>query len=214
MTQRELLDALQDEGLKRDNRTLLRWLEVLREAGFDLQRKDGRYELRDSPVRLPLDRYEALATLNILASFAAREPVYGPFLDSAVSKLPDAIPEESLSFADSGSIEFAVSSASDPPEDPQVIDILRRATRQSRRVEILYHSLKSDTVRWRTVEPLRVAYAQRAHRLYAYEPEEAQINEFRVNRIEKARMLPDMFSPEAHIRTFEPARVRLGKTTS
>ena len=211
MTQRELLDALQDEGLKRDNRTLLRWLEVLREAGFDLQRKDGRYELRDSPVRLPLDRYEALATLNILASFAAREPVYGRFLDSAVSKLRDAIPEESLSFADSGTIEFAISSASDPPEDPQVIDILRRATRQSRRVEILYHSLKSDTVRWRTVEPLRVAYAQRAHRLYAYEPEEAQINEFRVNRIEKAQMLPDMFSPEAHIRTFEPARVRLSK---
>ena len=78
MTQRELLDALQDEGLKRDDRALRRWLEVLREVGFDLQRNDGRYELRDSPVRLPLDAYEALATLNILASFAAREPVYGP----------------------------------------------------------------------------------------------------------------------------------------
>ncbi len=119
MTQRELLNALQDAGLERNDRTLRRWLEVLREAGFDLQRKDGRYELRGSPVRLPLDDYEALATLNILESFAAREPVYGRHLASAVSKLRDAIPKESLRFADSGSIEFAVSSASDPPEDPK-----------------------------------------------------------------------------------------------
>jgi len=75
--------------------------------------------------------------LNILESFAAREPVYGQHLTSTVSKLRDAIPEDSLRFADSGSIEFAVSSASDPPEDPSVIDVLRRATRQNRRVEIL-----------------------------------------------------------------------------
>jgi predicted DNA-binding transcriptional regulator YafY len=211
MTQRELLDALQDEGLKRDDRTLRRWLEVLREAGFDLQRKDGRYELHGSPIRLPLEEYEALATLNILESFAIREPVYGRHLASTVSKLRDAIPQESLRFAESGTIEFAVSSASDPPEDPQVIDVLRRATRQSRRVEVLYYSLKSDTVRWRTVEPVRVAYAQRAHRLYAYEPEVAKLHEFRVNRIAKAKMLPEKFSPEAHIRTFEPARVRLSK---
>jgi len=72
MTQGEILDALRDEGLERDERTLRRWLEALREAGFDLQRKDARYELRGSPVRLPLDEYEALATLNILSSFAAR----------------------------------------------------------------------------------------------------------------------------------------------
>jgi DNA-binding PadR family transcriptional regulator len=37
MSQRELLDTLHDEGLERDDRTLRRWLEVLREAGFDLQ---------------------------------------------------------------------------------------------------------------------------------------------------------------------------------
>ncbi|MDP8948980.1 MAG: hypothetical protein M3N00_01895, partial [Actinomycetota bacterium] len=139
MTKQEILNALQDAGLKRDDRTLRRWLEVLQEADFDLRREDGRYELRGSPVRLPLDEYEALATLNILGSFAAREPVYGRHLTSAVSKLRDAIPEQSLRFADSGSIEFAVSSASDPPEDPKMIDVLRRATRQSRRVSILYH---------------------------------------------------------------------------
>jgi hypothetical protein len=86
MKQRELVEALHDEGLERDNRTLRRWLEVLREAGFDLQRQDGRYELQGSPVRLPLNDYEALATINILNSFAAREPVYGPHLDSAVAK--------------------------------------------------------------------------------------------------------------------------------
>src|SRR5215207_7307517 len=108
MTQRELLEALHDEGLERDDRTLRRWLQVLRDAGFDLERHDGRYELQGSPVRLPLDDYEALATLNVLDSFAAREPVYDPYLASAVSKLRDAIPQQSLRFAESGAIEFSV----------------------------------------------------------------------------------------------------------
>jgi hypothetical protein len=105
------VDVLQDEGLKRDDRTLRRWLEVLREAGFDLLRNDGRYELRNSPVRLPLDEYEALATLNILGSFAAREPVYGRHLVSAVSKLRDAIPEESLRLAVFGLGRYRMESA-------------------------------------------------------------------------------------------------------
>ena len=211
MTQRELSEALHAEGLERDDRTLRRWLEALREAGFDLQRQDGRYHLQGSPVRLPLDDYEALATLNILDSFAAREPVYGTYLASAVAKLRDATPEQALRFAESGAIEFSVNSASDPPEDPKVIDILRRATRQSRRVEILYHSLRSETVRYRLVEPVRLAYAQRAHRLYAYEREDGRVTEFRINRISDAHMLPEKFSPEAHIRTFEPARIRLSE---
>lgn len=211
LTQQELLDALHEEGLDRDDRTLRRWLEVLREAGLDLQRQDGRYELQGSPVRLPLNDYEALATLNILNSFAAREPVYGPHLDSAVAKLRDAIPGQSLRFAESGTIEFSVNPASDPPEDPKVIDTLRRATRQSRRVEVLYHSLRSETVRHRVVEPVRLAYAQRAHRLYAYEREDGRVTEFRINRIRHARMLPEKFSPEAHIRSFEPARIRLSE---
>jgi predicted DNA-binding transcriptional regulator YafY len=64
-------------------------------------------------------------------------------------------------------------------------------------------------VRPRTVKPVRVAYAQRAHRLYAYESEAASIHEFRVNRIATAKMLPEKFSPEAHIRSFERARIRL-----
>jgi predicted DNA-binding transcriptional regulator YafY len=211
MSQRELLDALHDEGLERDDRTLRRWLEVLREAGFDLQRLDGRYELQGSPVHLPLDDYEALATLNILDSFAEREPVYGRHLASTVAKLRDAIPQQSLRFAESGTIEFSVNSASDPPEDPELIDTLRRATRQSRRVEVLYHSLRSETVRHRVVEPVRLSYAQRAHRLYAYEREDGRVTEFRINRIRDARMLPEKFSPEAHIRTFEPARIRLSE---
>jgi predicted DNA-binding transcriptional regulator YafY len=78
---------------------------------------------------------------------------------SAANKLREALPEEALRFADGGKIEFALDSASNPPEDPNVLDTLRRATHQSRRAEILYRSLNSDSLRWRTVEPVRVAYA-------------------------------------------------------
>jgi len=211
MTQRQLLDLLHDSGIDRNERSLRRWLETLRDAGFEIERRNGRYELRGSPVRIALDGYETLATLSVLESLAIREPVYGKYLDSAVAKLREALPVESLKFADGGRIEFALDSASDPPEDPEVMNTLRRATHQSRRTEILYHSLRSDTVRRRTVEPVRVSYAQRAHRLYAYESSEGRVTEFRVNRILEARMLPEKFAREAHRRSLDEVRVRLSE---
>ncbi len=206
-----LLGTLEEAGIFRDERTVRRWLAVLREEGFGIERTSGRYELRSSPARLAFTDYEALASLSVLESLAEREPVYGDHLASAAAKLRDALPKEALRFADAGKIEFALDSASDPPEDPNVIDVLRRATQRSQRAEILYHSLRSDDVRWRTVEPVQVAYAQRAHRLYAYERDENRVTEFRVNRIKKAKMLPAKFSPEAHTRSFEPAKVRLNE---
>lgn len=211
MTQREILDALHEVGTTRNERTLRRWLETLRAAGFQVRREDGRYELAGSPVRLAFGGYEALATLSVVESLATREPVYGDHLASAAAKLREVLPEASLKFADSGKIEFALDFASDPPEDPNVMDTLRRATRQSRRVEILYHSLSSETVRRRLVEPVRLSYAQRAHRLYAYEREEGRITEFRINRIREAKTLPDMFSPDAHRRHLDEVRVRLSE---
>lgn len=210
-TQGQLLDALRGAGLNRDPRTVRRWLEALRDAGFEIPNKDGRYQLIGSPVRLAFDGHEALATLSVMESLAVRDPVYGDHLASAASKLRAALPERSLRFADSGKIEFAVDFASDPPEDPDVMDILRRATRQSRRVEIVYHSLRSDTIRHRIVEPVRLSYAQRAHRLYAYERTDGRVNEFRINRIRDAHMLPEKFSPEAHRRHLDEVRVRLSE---
>jgi len=207
----EISDLLREEGLERGERSVRRWLAVLRSSGFDLRNSKGLYELQGSPVRLAFDDYETLATLSVLGSLAAREPVYGTYLASAVRKLRAAIPEDSLRFADGGSIEFAFDPASDPPEDPAIMDTLRRATRQSRRAEISYHSLRSDTVRRRTVEPVRLAHAQRAHRLYAYEREENRVTEFRVNRIREATMLPEKFSPEAHRHSLEDVRVRLSE---
>lgn len=204
-----LLGVLEGIGIHRDERTVRRWLAVLREEGFGIERKSGRYELRSSPTRIPFTEYEALATLSVLESLAAREPVYGDHLASAAAKLREALPQDALRFADAGKIEFALDSASDPPEDPDVMDVLRRGAHQHRRIEVLYHSLNSNTVRRRLLEPIRVFYGQRAHRLYAYEPETAGIREFRVNRIKEARMLPDKFAPEAHNPHLEPAQVRL-----
>lgn len=91
------------------------------------------------------------------------------------------------------------------------METLRRAVHREQRLEIFYHSLRSDSLRWRTVEPRRVSYVQKAHRLYAYEWEENRVNEFRVNRIKEASMLPEKFSREAHARSLEPAKVRLSE---
>ncbi len=207
----QLVESLSEAGVQRDERTVRRWLEVMREEGFGLRRNGRRHELTSSPVRIAFGDYEALATLSVLESLAQREPAYGEHLASAAKKLREAVPDESLRFADSGKIEFSLDSASDPPEDPNIIDTLRRATHRSQKARVLYYSLRSGSVRWRTVEPVRVAYVQRAHRLFAYEREERRVTEFRINRIHKARLLPDKFAPEAHRHAFEPARVRLSR---
>ena len=207
----ELVDGLSGAGVQRDERTVRRWLEVMREEGFAVSRRSGRHELTGSPVRIAFGDYEALATLSVLESLAQREPVYGDHLKTAAAKLRNAIPKDALRFADAGRIEFSFDPADSTPEDPNVMDVLRRATHRSQRAEVLYHSLRSNSFRWRTVEPVRISYAERAHRLYAYEREENRVTEFRVNRIKEARMLPDKFSPEAHIRSFAPARVSLSR---
>lgn len=209
-SRQRLEEALADAGISRDERSVRRWLGVLREEGF-VESSGRRYTLRNSPVRLDFDKYEALASLSVLESLAEREPVYGKHFAAAAVKLRDALPRKALKFVDEGEIEFDLESASVPPEDPEIMDTLRRAAHQHRRTEILYHSLRSDTVRWRIVEPVRVFYAQRAHRLYAYEREERRLTEFRINRITEARLLPDKFAPEAHARALEPARIRLGE---
>jgi predicted DNA-binding transcriptional regulator YafY len=205
-----LLERLGEElGVERNERSLRRYLEALREAGFEVERNGDKYELRRSPVRLDFTDYETLATLSVVESLAERQPVYGEHLRSAAGKLREALPPEGVKFADSGRIEFEVASASDPPEDPAILDVLRHATHHRQQVAILYRSIESRTRCWRTVEPVRVYYAQKAHRLDAYEPQEDQFKEFRVNRVEDANMLPQKFSPEAHRVRFDPVEVRL-----
>lgn len=207
----QLRNALETAGIFRDERTVRRWRAVLREEGFEIVRTEGRYELRSSPVRIPLADREALVTLSVLDSLADREPVYGDHFASAAEKLREAIPPEAVRFADRGRIEFDLDFASVSPEDPEIMDTLRLAAHQHHHTEILYHSLNSNTLRRRILQPVRVFHAQRAHRLDAYDPEHGGIREFRVNRIQEAKMLPGKFAPEAHRHYREPVKVRLSK---
>jgi len=208
---RQLVGVLSEAGVHRDERAVRRWLGVMREEGFGVSHASGRHELSSSPVRIAFGDYEALATLSVLESLAQREPVYGEYLASAATKLREAIPDKALHFTESGKIEFSLESASDPPEDPDIIDTLRLAIHRSQRARVLYYSLSSGSVRWRTVEPVRVAYVQRALRLFAYERTGNRVAEFRINRIHQATLLPEKFAPEAHRHAFEPARVRLSR---
>jgi hypothetical protein len=99
---RQLAEALSEAGVQRDERTVRRWLGVMREERFGISRGSGHHELSSSPVRIAFGDYEALATLSVLESLAQREPVYGEYLASAVSKLREAIPVKALRFAESG----------------------------------------------------------------------------------------------------------------
>src|SRR5215207_2119303 len=67
-SKQQLMNVLEVIGMSRDERTLRRYLGALRNAGFRIERSGRRYELLDSPVRLPLSAHEALPTLNVLES--------------------------------------------------------------------------------------------------------------------------------------------------
>lgn len=201
--------ALADADVFRNERTVRRWLSAMREEGFEIEGGHKGYGLARSPARLSFEGHEALATLSVLESLAKKDPVYGGHFASAASKLREAIPKDALRFADAGRIEFPLEFASDPPENPDTMDTLRRAIHRSQKAEILYHSLNSDSTRKRTVEPVRIAYDRRAHRLYAFEKTARRVSEFRINRIREARILPGKFAPEAHIETFEPVSIQL-----
>jgi predicted DNA-binding transcriptional regulator YafY len=208
----QLINAVEEElGVRRETRQFERYVRALKDSGFEVLQKDGRYELLHSPAKLLFSDRETLATLNVVESLAEKEPVYGEHLASAARKLREVLPDEAIRFADAGRVQFDLSFASNPPEDPSILDTLRRATHQHRKVEIFYYSLSSGGKSWRTVQPLNLSYAQRAHRLYTYEPDKGDVTEFRINRVDAAKMLPDKFSPEAYIRRFEKFRVRLSK---
>lgn len=105
----ELVEKLEEMGIGRDERTVRRYVAVLREAGFGIQNRREGYELTSSPVRLDFTDREALAALTVMESLAGREPVYGEHLASAAQKLRGALPTETVRFADSGRVEFEVS---------------------------------------------------------------------------------------------------------
>jgi predicted DNA-binding transcriptional regulator YafY len=211
-TRDHLLNTLQNElGVRKNERTLRRYLATLKEAGFEISRTRGRYELRGSPVRLAFTNHEALATLNVVESLAEPDPVYGEHLASASHKVREALPKEAVRFADSGRVVFDLSFANDPPENSEILDTLRRAAHHNQKAEIYYYSLASASWSRRTVEPLRIFYAQRAHRLYAHEPGKSGLTEFRVNRIKEARnaagqVLPPSSHQEVRSRRGTPQR--------
>jgi repressor of nif and glnA expression len=47
----QLVSALSEAGVQRDERTVRRWLEVMREEGFGVRHSRKRHELTGSPVR-------------------------------------------------------------------------------------------------------------------------------------------------------------------
>jgi DNA-binding PadR family transcriptional regulator len=61
----QLAEALSEAGVQRDERTLRRWLEVMREEGFAARHSGRRHEFTGSPLRIAFGDYEALATLSV-----------------------------------------------------------------------------------------------------------------------------------------------------
>jgi len=49
----QLVEALSEAGVQRDERTVRRWLEVMREEGFGVRHSGRRHELTAGPHRIP-----------------------------------------------------------------------------------------------------------------------------------------------------------------
>lgn len=209
---RRLMEAMEEVDVRRGEKTLGRYLKALEEAGYGIEVENGAYGLRFAPIRLPFGRREALAAISALESMAEGEPVYGEHFASAARKIRAALPENALEYVERGDrIGFDLDSAGEPPEDPDVLDVLRRASYRHERVKILYYSYNSGTLAWRTVEPIRIFHKEKALRLKAHDADKGAEREFRVGRIKQIKSLGTKFAPEAHTTRPELVWLRLNE---
>lgn len=179
-------------------RTIYRDLAELQELKIPLVSDQGYWYLVKGypvpPIEFSLDEVAVLAGA---LGWASRNPVLGGAAAiSAMEKLKDAIPDKSFrALVDELETSVVVdpSSARPVPGELGVEEIVRRAVRESHRLEIVYGSLYSGEITSRIIRPYGLAY--RGVGLYVIgwcELRQAQ-RTFRLSRVRNARWLRDRF---------------------
>ncbi|MEM8577711.1 MAG: YafY family protein [Pseudomonadota bacterium] len=202
-----LLTHLQDGALHRAEdlaarlgvtaRTIYRDMEVLQASGVPVAGARGAgYRLTEAIALPPLTlRPAELEALNLgLAIVAeASDPDLAAAAQSLGAKLDEALPETGIAAADRW--VFSTYPFADAARGAGHMGRLRAAIRARQKLRLTYHS-KGDRITTRSVRPLHLAAMGRVWTLTAWCEWRSAFRVFRVDLIQSAEPLPDLFVDE------------------
>lgn len=211
-------DLAEEHGVT--ERTIRRDIEALQEAGFPLydERADGRkiwrlvdgYKQRLTQT-FTLAELSALYFSKNLMSFLGGAP-FAQDLESAFSKIREALPERSLPYLQRIQELFSARPApwKDYSRKQDVIQALIDATLHQRRARLNYYSFNSRRTKAYTVDPYRLVYYHGGLYLYARAEEYKEVRTFAVERIEGIEVLDETFEVPGDFNVSEYAKGAFG----
>ena len=203
----ELIQILRDGKLHRAQemaqavgvsvRTLYRDMETLQASGVPVEGERGVGYMITSAISLPpltltAEELEALNLGMAIVAEAADETLKSAAL-SLASKVDAVLPERTIAEADKW--KFAVYPFADAARGAAHMPTLRAAIRARQKLRLTYHST-GDRVTARTVRPLHMEYWGRVWTLTSWCELRDGFRVFRVDLIQSAEALPEMFVDE------------------
>ncbi len=178
-------------------RTIYRDMDTLVASGVPVQGSRGSgYRIADTitlpPLTLTDEELEAL-NLGIAIVGEAADEALKSAARSLADKVDAVLPERTIADADKWA--FAVYPFADAVRGFAQMPTLRAAIRARQKLRLTYHS-KGDRITTRTIRPLHMEYWGRVWTLTAWCEDRHDFRRFRVDLIQSAEALPEMFVDE------------------
>lgn len=178
-------------------RTIYRDMDTLVASGVPVQGERGvGYMITQAislpPLTLTVEELEAL-NLGVAIVAEAADETLKAAAASLADKIDAVLPERTVSDADKW--KFAVYPFADAVRGFSQMPTLRAAIRAKQKLKITYHS-KGDRITTRTIRPLHMEYWGRVWTLTAWCELRNDFRVFRVDLIQSAEALPEMFVDE------------------
>ncbi len=178
-------------------RTIYRDMDTLVASGVPVQGERGvGYMITQAislpPLTLTVEELEAL-NLGVAIVAEAADETLKAAAASLADKIDAVLPERTVSDADKW--KFAVYPFADAVRGFSQMPTLRAAIRAKQKLKITYHS-KGDRITTRTIRPLHMEYWGRVWTLTAWCELRNGFRVFRVDLIQSAEALPEMFVDE------------------
>ena len=178
-------------------RTVYRDMDTLVASGVPVQGARGvGYQITDAiswpPLTLTAAELEAL-NLGMAIVAEAADDTLKSAARSLADKIDAVLPERSV--ADADAWKFATYPFADTVRGFAQMPTLRAAIRARQKLRLTYHS-KGDRITTRTIRPLHMEYWGRVWTLTAWCEHRADFRSFRVDLIQSAEALPEMFVDE------------------
>jgi len=188
-------------------RTLYRDMDTLVASGVPVQGERGvGYMITEAislpPLTLTTEELEAL-NLGMAIVAEAADDTLKTAARSLADKIDAVLPERTIAEADKW--KFAVYPFADAVRGFSQMPTLRAAIRARQKLKLTYHS-KGDRITTRTVRPLHMEYWGRVWTLTTWCELRNAFRAFRVDLIQNAEALPELFTdePGKRLKDYDP----------